>query len=337
MGNEKEETRRKSTTFFCDEAGVPHAISEGTMVYGTIIDNKDFVGEIHIEDKLVYVLQNKVDGADAKDKKGYKFSYYVGSVGEKLTDEIKGFFTPLVDNEVEKLKPVAFFVQEVEEYFFNTKKKIRFPLYEGTKVSGFLPENLGGCDDKQPYEGEIHLEDGRVFILQNVGNGTKAKDTKQYRYSWWAANQGEELDLGGKKDAAICEVLNNFPLKNNLTATEADALTRAPKYRTPWIKMNRPYIDDMVDALGYSLKGIEKNSKQPSKKSFMTNITNLFRRLTLSSDDKLMQELGLETENGTMTCEGYDFLKEFLYQQNRAALVEKAKEIKAQMDAEKNK
>lgn len=67
----------------------------------------------------------------------------------------------------------------------------------------------------------------------------------------------------------------------------------------------------------------------------MNNIIQTFRNLTLSADDKMLVEMGLENPQGVPTSEGIQLMSEVLYKANRAALIEAAKQIKAEQDTQK--
>ena len=69
--------------------------------------------------------------------------------------------------------------------------------------------------------------------------------------------------------------------------------------------------------------------------TFMTTLASIYRNLTLSADDKMLIELGLENPAGVPTEYGYEFSREVQYKATRAAMIEAAKLVKAERDAEK--
>lgn len=70
-------------------------------------------------------------------------------------------------------------------------------------------------------------------------------------------------------------------------------------------------------------------------KSLMSNVIEFFKNITLSPDDKLLKEYGLEDPTGTPTTKGWDLSHMISYQANRAAIIEVAQKMKAEDDAKK--
>ena len=76
-------------------------------------------------------------------------------------------------------------------------KGVIFVEYKEEKVM----ENLLNCKGKRfkckicgvSVEGRIQVEGNKVFLCQNIRNGSKAKDTLGYSYSWY-------IDTGSKRD-----------------------------------------------------------------------------------------------------------------------------------------
>ncbi len=81
-------------------------------------------------------------------------------------------------------------------------------------------------------------------------------------------------------------------------------------------------------------KSVEPKSVE-SKHSFMSNILDLYRRIALSSDDRMMIELGLENPQGVPTEEGIKFWQAICYKRDRAEVIAAAQTVKAEQDKEK--
>ncbi len=64
----------------------------------------------------------------------------------------------------------------------------------------------------------------------------------------------------------------------------------------------------------------------------MANIVDFFRDMTLSAEDKLLKELGIENPNNTPTELGIKLSQEIAYKANRGAIIEVAKKLKAEQD-----
>lgn len=69
-----------------------------------------------------------------------------------------------------------------------------------------------------------------------------------------------------------------------------------------------------------------------SNPNIMSSLLETFRKLTLSADDKMMIEMGLENPTGVPTEEGLKLWQEMAYRKDRAEVIEQAKKIKEEME-----
>lgn len=72
-----------------------------------------------------------------------------------------------------------------------------------------------------------------------------------------------------------------------------------------------------------------------SNQTLMSKPLDVFRKLFLKEEDRLMTELGLENPAGTPTDDGIKILLEVLYAERRKDLIANAQEIKKAMEEEK--
>jgi hypothetical protein len=84
------------------------------------------------------------------------------------------------------------------------------------------------------------------------------------------------------------------------------------------------------DYSGIGLLTININNKETQ--TIMSKIISFVRNLSLSAEDKLLLELGLEEPTGVPTAEGFRVAQELMYQEMRAKVIEKAKAFKAEED-----
>jgi hypothetical protein len=71
--------------------------------------------------------------------------------------------------------------------------------------------------------------------------------------------------------------------------------------------------------------------------TIMSTLFDVWRRLTLTPEDNLMIQLGLENPQGVPTDLGMRLWMEMRYQKDRADVIAEAKKIKAEQDKEKAK
>jgi hypothetical protein len=101
-----------------------------------------------------------------------------------------------------------------------------------------------------------------------------------------------------------------------------------PKNMTPCVEKELPKSNPIKEA-----KSFIKNT--------MNNVTSsialAYHRLTLSEDDRMMQEMELETPEGVATVQGMDLALSVWYREFRPKAIEAAKALKADKDKEKGK
>lgn len=59
------------------------------------------------------------------------------------------------------------------------------------------------------------------------------------------------------------------------------------------------------------------------------SVSSKIKELSLNADDKLLREYGVVDDDGDLTCEGKRVLENLLFEENKAAIVAKLKEVKA--------
>ncbi len=75
----------------------------------------------------------------------------------------------------------------------------------------------------------------------------------------------------------------------------------------------------------------------PFISNIMTNALEFFRNLTLSSDDKLLMEMGLENPTGVPTEEALKLSAEMMYKKQRTDIVALAQQMKEAKEAASKK
>ena len=107
-------------------------------------------------------------------------------------------------------------------------------------------------------------------------------------------------------------------------------------YDTGWSFGQIPYTGTVTFSGGdgaITAESLNKSIEALKPKTLMSSLIQTFRNLTLSADDKLLVDLGLEDPSGVPTSWGYDLMREVVYKANREKLIEAAKKIKAEKDA----
>lgn len=129
-------------------------------ISGTFVE-----GKIQVENNLVFLCQNIISGCHCKDTLGYYYSWVA---------------TLTKDGQLYSESSVT----EFELLPKSTIKVYNLPT---------LPENLLNyagykftCDigDIKDIEGEVQVQESRVFLCQNMKNGANAANKRGYKYSW---------------------------------------------------------------------------------------------------------------------------------------------------------
>lgn len=92
------------------------------------------------------------------------------------------------------------------------------------------------------------------------------------------------------------------------------------------------YLEEVNDVRVSDFNQTITVSKKPINltKSLMSDVVTFFKNMSLTKDDKLLIELGLEDPSGVPTQKGYDLSNEIDYKRNRAEIIKIAQEMKAE-------
>lgn len=82
-----------------------------------------------------------------------------------------------------------------------------------------------------------------------------------------------------------------------------------------------------------NLKAVDQPTKE--SKSIMTNLVKRVKDLTLSKDDKVLRSQGFVNADGEVTDDGARVLREYLFNENKDAMVKIAQQLEAEDKAAK--
>ena len=154
-------------------------------INGTFVE-----GKIQVEDDAAFLCQNVINGSRCKDTLGYYYSWII---------------TLTKDGQLYSESSIT----EFELLPESTTKVYNLPT---------LPENLLNyagykftcdIDGTKDIEGEVQVENGRVFLCQNSKKGASVINKRGYKYSW-GVDEGTADDLRQTSVSNLKLYLNNI-------------------------------------------------------------------------------------------------------------------------------
>jgi hypothetical protein len=191
------------------------------------------------------------------------------------------------------------------------KIKLSHPCREGYEKSIWIIEKVNTI--------EVHLS----RLSGEVG----FNDDFTYDYGW-------TVDILEEPK----EEETSFYSKSYPTACKEVSRKEEEKGEDPWKYNPRMHYGIDLGLRDYSFMTIHSPINQPTKPTIMSYLSKArqaVKDLVTPEDVKILREAGWETEPHVRSQEGTEALLDLLYAEKREELVKKAKDIKNELDAEK--
>lgn len=148
-------------------------LTHGMRVVAKINGEWIYDAKISYEDGDYYICQNRIKGYSADRKLGYKYSWHIGFL--KLDkSEFNGLYA--WDKLPEKPTTKGKLLTKYSE------------LQHGMSVTCEI-------DNKKVDDARLSINsDGRVYVCQNVKEGSDANDNLSYEYGWWLSNEYKNIE-----------------------------------------------------------------------------------------------------------------------------------------------